>query len=429
MSKQLLSAKRTAHERVGIHTWHPYYGGFSEMFVKQTLSYLDTTKEDLILDPWGGSGTTALVASRLGFTSISIEINPVMAAFAAAKSPFVLQNQKLLRKFISSLPDRLHPNQIPAQHSTPMINDDILSFFSEYFHVANSVGPRVSSVNASAQSTFLTPVSTEPLMYPLVAFIRAIGFRTVRQNANVSGTSNPTWISQSSLRAKKKSPKELLSEITLMGSQMLEELSASYKNSTPTNAIHINGDCKKLPLANSSITRIVTSPPYLTRIDYAVSTAPELIAMGGESLLSQLRQETMGTTTITSALKAQNLGWGAACNKFLNTVANHESKSAKSYYWKNFIQYFSEVEASLKEMSRVTRKGGRGIVVVQNSYFKNVECKLSQIYVEIAETFGFKAQIVFRDLVGRGMASVNSRSRAYGNQKVYFEDFVLLVKY
>lgn len=70
LSKKLASAKRSPSERKGIHSWHPYYAGYSEAFVTSAIEYLAINKSHLLLDPWHGSGTTALVASRYKLRTI-----------------------------------------------------------------------------------------------------------------------------------------------------------------------------------------------------------------------------------------------------------------------------------------------------------------------------------------------------------------------
>lgn len=51
------TGKRGRRERTGVHAWHPYYAGYAEQFVADTLSIL-AEPGDLVLDPWNGSGTT-----------------------------------------------------------------------------------------------------------------------------------------------------------------------------------------------------------------------------------------------------------------------------------------------------------------------------------------------------------------------------------
>lgn len=56
--------------------WYKYKEGYSIDVVNKVLSKYNLNKNDVILDPFIGSGTTALAASYLGLQTIGFEINP-----------------------------------------------------------------------------------------------------------------------------------------------------------------------------------------------------------------------------------------------------------------------------------------------------------------------------------------------------------------
>ncbi|MEJ9165003.1 DNA methyltransferase, partial [Paenibacillus graminis] len=86
------SAKRGKNERIGIHGWHLYYAGYSESFVEDIIKYMGVNEESIILDPWMGSGTTAVVCQKLGIQSFGNELNPAMVTFGRAKSAKLLDS-------------------------------------------------------------------------------------------------------------------------------------------------------------------------------------------------------------------------------------------------------------------------------------------------------------------------------------------------
>src|SRR5690606_30843239 len=106
----------------------------------------------------------------------------------------------------------------------------------------------------------------------------------------------------------------------------------------------------------------------------------------------------------------------------LDAVSSHGTKAARSYYWKNLVQYFMDMEAALRDIQRVLRGGGEALIVVQSSYFKEVEMPLGDIYVEMAGNLGYAASVAFREEVKGHMAHVNTKSSKYAKNKVYFED-------
>ena len=57
--------------------WYPYLEGYSPEFVRTILEIFAPSAK-AILDPFGGTGTTAFVASEKGVPASVCEVNPVM---------------------------------------------------------------------------------------------------------------------------------------------------------------------------------------------------------------------------------------------------------------------------------------------------------------------------------------------------------------
>jgi SAM-dependent methyltransferase len=237
--------------------------------------------------------------------------------------------------------------------------------------------------------------------------------------------SNPTWTKH---RNKIFRSSDATGDFEEVGREMLADLKAAYHGCIGEKSIHVVGDSRRLPISTGAIDVIITSPPYLTRIDYAVAAAPELFLMNPVESLRAIRLNTMGSPVIRRSPAVQKAIWGEKCNRFLSDVAAHESKAAKSYYLKHMLQYFDDMEKSLSEIHRVLRPKGKALVVVQGSYFKEILCPLAELYVEMADGMGLQAEIVFNERVSSHMAHLNKRSSKYQAHKVYSEDFVLLTK-
>lgn len=67
-----------------LHDWYPYLEGYSPAFVETVLARF-CPDADSVLDPFSGTGTTPLTASRLGKTAYFAEINPVLQFLTACK--------------------------------------------------------------------------------------------------------------------------------------------------------------------------------------------------------------------------------------------------------------------------------------------------------------------------------------------------------
>ena len=67
------------------HRWYYYKEGFSPLLVEKAIEQTNLKNNDLIIDPFNGSGTTTLTSSLNGHTSIGIEVNPFTSFLSEAK--------------------------------------------------------------------------------------------------------------------------------------------------------------------------------------------------------------------------------------------------------------------------------------------------------------------------------------------------------
>jgi DNA modification methylase len=428
ISEKLASAKRSPSERKGIHAWHPYYAGYSEAFVTSAIEYLGINKSHVLLDPWHGSGTTALVASRYKLQTIGCEINPVMNIFSAAKSGFLIGQSKLIKKLSKEIKDRVFESLAESQN-----DDSLVDFMSEslsrgvrtFYSVLNSYNYSQIPV----ESGLFNPLKEIPL-FPnsFEAFFKSALFITARKLAGYKGGSNPTWIKALENKAEY-SIGEIVTEWLKIVDFMIHDLDSAIIPGRD-NIIHIplSIDSRNICIYSDSIDGIITSPPYLTRIDYAMSTRPELLIISDSFFLRSIREKTIGAPVIVDkSIKVDSI-WGETCIAMLKQVEAHSSKAARSYYLPNMLQYFRDVELSLKECIRVLKPKSQALIVVQSSYFKEHEINLGQIYTEICRNLGTQCEIVNRDVVRGHMAHVNTKSSLYKNNKMYYEDVVCITK-
>jgi DNA modification methylase len=428
LSEKLASAKRSPSERKGIHSWHPYYAGYSEAFVTSAIKYLGINKSHTLLDPWHGSGTTAIVASRYKLQTIGCEINPVMNIFSAAKSGFLIGQSKLIEKLSKEIKDRVLDSLSESQH-----DDSLMDFMSE--SLSQGIGTLYSALNSynycqvPIESRLFNPLEEIPL-FPnsFEAFLKSALFITARKLAGYKGGSNPTWVKTLENKAEY-CIEDIVSEWLRVVDFMIHDLESAVIPKLD-NIIHLplSIDSRNLCIHSDSIDAIITSPPYLTRIDYAMSTRPELLIISNAVVLRSIREQTIGSPVIVDKSIKPNSIWGETCLAVLKQVEAHSSKAARSYYLPNMLQYFRDIELSLRECIRVLKPKSQALIVVQSSYFKEHEINLGQIYTEICRNLNTQCEIVNREIVRGHMAHVNTKSSLYKNGKVYYEDVVCITK-
>lgn len=79
------------------HRWYYYKEGFSPEFVKKAIAESKCKPEDLIIDPFNGSGTVTLTAAEEGFLSKGYEVNP-FSVFVSKTKMIKINNKDIIAK-------------------------------------------------------------------------------------------------------------------------------------------------------------------------------------------------------------------------------------------------------------------------------------------------------------------------------------------
>lgn len=418
-AKQIMNPKRSKAERGGLHAWHPYYAGYSEQFVQSALEFLDIGEGQCVLDPWSGSGTTNFVCAKMGVSSVGYEINPAIGAYAAAKHP----NNVTVGEDLSALLEEIKLNAQALRSDVRLTNGD-LEFMDETLALTakaaiQGIGQWSNRCEESANE-FQAPLE------PRGNFLLAGTYRVLRNLSGFKKGKNPTWYSKTSVKTEV-GEDEFWSSLGKVLHEMAEDISkVEYKKPYSRYEIFCGDFLKES--ATEKFDGIITSPPYLTRIDYAMSTKLEIVTSKGEEGLRSIREASLGSPIILKEIPVVLKEWGEVCLSVLEKIENHNTKAAKSYYWKNIVQYFDQAFESIKRFEELLTPKAGALVVVQSSYFKDIYIPLSEIYCEMARSVGFKAEVVFERQVKTHLAHVNTKSRNYVEKKKYTEDVVYIRK-
>lgn len=376
-----------------------YYAGFAVEFVESAIQKTHSERvsvEDLIvLDPWNGSGTTTNTCSRLGFSSIGIDRNPVMAVVAKAREA---SNRDF--EYLSLADEECAP--------PPNKNDPLLAW------IAPSGVSTLRLIERKIQS--LHCEKERSLGYVIL-------FNLTKNLLKKYVSSNPTWIKKPDIKSRVRPTREAI-ELEL--SNCVARAQLEITPSPKINSTIVIADSRFLPLKNETVDLVITSPPYCTRIDYAVATSIELAVLScTEEKFQTLRNELIGSTLVENGISI-NRHWGTLCCSTLEKIRAHPSKASNGYYIKNFLRYFDSLYQSIIEISRVTKKHGTCYLVVQDSYYKEIFIDLAAIATEM---FAFnKWTLLSKDdfIASRNKAAINTKSNKYHSNKIATESVLIL---
>lgn len=418
-AKSSLDPKRTGSERKGTHGWYPYYAGYADSFVEQILEAVNVDCGGVrVLDPWNGSGTTSVVAHRLGHVPFGFDINPVLSIVSSAKIAHADDALHLagLARTLAAAPPRVEGANDPLR---AWLGPTAIAQFRGIEHAL------ITHLATTANGTRLHPGRDG--LPPLAAFLLLALIRTARSYAAVKHGSNPTWVRPSDER--RRPGTNLGTKWVEQVLAMASDLKAGGQRTSWNGRLGV-ADARELPLADASIDFVLTSPPYCTRIDYIVSASFELAALGvaAEGMeFERLRKASMGTP-LSRFQELPNVpsAWPTEVRSVLSAIREHPSKASHSYYYRTYWQYFEDVMKSLSELHRVIRPGGAAVLVVQSSYYKDIAIDLPELYVACAEALGFDAEVSSGVEVRRAMSQINPHSRKHQAEKHYREGVVVL---
>jgi SAM-dependent methyltransferase len=389
-------------------SFYKYYAGYSEAFVEDTLRFLGATRGQRILDPWNGAGTTTAVAASRELEAYGYDLNPALVVIAKARTAKPGLGQESLNLLCERL-GRERRVEVALDECDPLLrwfgtqSVLVIRRIEKLFRSQIDAGkPRTTSVNSMSDE---------------LALFYSITFRVLRLAAARQFGSNPTWI-RHGVAGRRSS----LSMDTFRRAFISEaKLALDYFKSRmdceayecPTVKIGSSVELRGLKAGTIDLT--ITSPPYCTRIDYAIATSIELAMLSRNYPMdfSRLRRGLIGTTITSGSNVLASSEWGRSCNEFLVGVKAHASKASATYYFRYYANYFRQIFESLERLTAAAKGNGFAVIVVQDSYYKDIRLNLDAVISEMLFHYGWTLQYKRSFVVGVSFTHLNPHGKLY----------------
>lgn len=406
-------------------SWYKFYPGFSEAFARSVLSSAELPEGAWVLDPWNGAGTTTLTAASLGLNALGYDLNPAMVIVSKARCLDPSEYTSLSPLSVDILQKARKVFQIDT-------HDPLLTWLTP-----RSVAS-FRSIEGAIQTLLLDETGYASIrergtdgVSGLAAFFYVALFRSLKRVFSPFLTSNPTWL---------KRPRTLSERLRPSGEMVRDTFRAEVKRMLPSDVLAKEGSraekiigvssSEQIPLRRESVDYVLSSPPYCTRIDYAVATLAELslLGYGLNSGLVELRRHLIGNATVPKIAPEASINWGATCLRFLDCLKVHSAKASATYYHKSHLQYFDSLARSMSEIARVLKPGGNCVLVVQDSYYKDIHNDLPTILTEMAAPRHLDLKNRKDFWLSRTMAGIHPSTREYRNCFGATESVLILEK-
>lgn len=367
-----------------LHRWVSFTEGFSAQLVVSELA--TTSPDSLVLDPFGGTGTTPLVAAQLGFRSVWTEVNPYLREAAETKIAAACASPNLRRTVVRclreaalagpKLPEVDFANPLLAanrkrDYFTSDAARELVGWIERFNDVDNELARRIGRLAVASSA-----ISTSNMK-------RAVDLR--RRTERELLRARPT----------------VLQTVRERVSDFIEDLETS--SIAPGHASWIGADARSVGDDTRDVDLIVTSPPYLNGTNYCRNTKLELLLLGlidSEEGLSQLR-----TRSLTAGINnvSRRIGEPTTLD-FVEPVAAALDQVAYDSRIPTMVRaYFSDMHRVFAELLGVTRAGGRLALDIGDSRFAGVHVDTPTLLTETAESAGWihSGETMLRDRISK----------------------------
>lgn len=219
------------------HWFYPYKGKYHPQLVRAMANIIGLKKGDTLLDPFSGSGTTAVEGALLNLETICYDISPLCVLIGKVKANSIH-----------------HLNKIDEQYGGFALNEDHSEYSLTY--------------DRDIQKIYDNPFKSFELLSKMIAK------------------------SDEKRRGENYFDKIVQNQDKMLKSIRLMKEGCDAIGLLPTPAKVSIADARKLPLPDSSVNGIITSPPYSIALNYVENDSHALEALGYD--LNRIKEDFIG---------------------------------------------------------------------------------------------------------------------------------------
>ncbi|MDR1269370.1 MAG: site-specific DNA-methyltransferase [Planctomycetaceae bacterium] len=372
------------------HQWYRFVLSFPPHLVQEYIGKFQLCKEDVLLDPFCGTGTTLVEAKKHGLQSIGVEANKAAHFASTVKCDWTIDINNFVAE--SEQIAKLADKKIQSCKKIRILPDEQMELLLEC-----SISPIPLH-----KTLILLEIINETQQTQFTKHQRlALAASTVRDASNLH------FGPEVGVTRIKKQDSDVVANwlATInMFARDLKEISTQKKKTRP-EVILGDARCLEDCLQNyeyHSVAAVFTSPPYPNEKDYTRTTRLESVLLGFLHNKSELREMKQGLLRSNS----RNIYKNDNDDHFINNhseviklaetieskrIAMGKTSGFEKMYHKVVLQYFGGMTRHLESLKPFLRKGAMlGYVVGDQASFLQVYIPTGKILADIAVNLGYK---------------------------------------
>lgn len=365
-----------ANLSLGRHNWLRLTPAYSRHLVEHLVGSLGP--RDRVLDPFCGTGTTALTCAEHGIRADTVDINPFLVWLAntkfAAYAPEARAEAERFQARLKLPADKTGLWHPPLADIEKWWAEDELAVLSALYHAIKN-----AAVSDSARNLLFLAFCRVAIETASVSFgHQSMSFKPRNGDNGILKTC----------------PREQISG--LFRRRLAEVLDAAATEMDGSLARAILGDSRHLEATlRAKYTCVITSPPYPNRMSYIRELRPYMYWLG---YLHDGRQ--------AGELDWQAIGgtWGCATSNLMKWQPSADARvhfdgfadtiariAERSEILSRYVhKYFEDCVLHFRSLAQVLRDGAAVHYIVGNSKFYDVMVHTEEIYAALMRAHGFE---------------------------------------
>ncbi|MBI4823095.1 MAG: excisionase family DNA-binding protein [Nitrospirae bacterium] len=398
---------KTYQTKTYTHGFHTYPAMFIPQIARK-LIHTFSSEGELVCDIFCGSGTTLVESSLLNRNSIGIELNPLAALIAKAKTT-PIDPQTLTNRLKSILSDYKSIRNI----APPIFTNIDFWFCKSVIENLTRLKHAIWNISEENVRNFFSVCFSE--VARIVSFTRHGEFKLYRDKKKLDKSFSPNVIGEFIK----------ISENNILGMK-------EYLNDVSPNIsakIILGDSTKDNGIPASAVDFIITSPPYGdSRTTVAYGQFSRLPAQWLEILppyIKDIDKELLGGKNNVD-IKDPIHGLSETLRLSIKIISERDKERAK-----DVLSFYIDLYKALMQAHKILKPQKYSCLIVGNRTVKELQLKTDEIICELAEKIGFISQgILYRNIPNKRMPLKNSPTNEPGKtcSTMLKESIVLLKK-